>query len=93
MRSWVGRTYAGVMALAIAYYFWNYSLEKIGAPRTAAFSNLVPVIALLTALVWLGEIPSIAQLVGTVVILVGLWLTRQEKSDPGTVNVSKERNP
>ena len=93
MLSWVGVTYAGVMALAIAYYFWNYSLEKIGAPRTAAFSNLVPVIALLTALVWLGEIPSIAQLMGTVVILVGLWLTRQEKSDSGTVNVSKERNP
>tara|TARA_B100000586_G_scaffold268694_1_gene245804 strand:- start:489 stop:1454 length:966 start_codon:yes stop_codon:yes gene_type:complete len=78
--SWVGVCYAGVMALAVSYYFWNYSLEKIGAPRTAAFSNLVPVIALGVALIWLGEIPSKPQLIGTGVILVGLWLTRQGNS-------------
>jgi drug/metabolite transporter (DMT)-like permease len=80
--SWIGVAYAGVFALAISYYFWNYSLEKIGAPRTAAFSNLVPVFALSTALVLLGEIPSIAQIIGTGIILIGLWITRQGKSAP-----------
>ncbi len=89
--SWIGVCYAGVMALAVAYYFWNYSLEKIGAPRTAAFSNLVPVIALSTALVLLGEVPSTPQLIGTGIILIGLWITRQGKSDATTSSVNNRK--
>lgn len=89
--SWIGVAYAGIMALAIAYYFWNYSLEKIGAPRTAAFSNLVPVVALSTALVLLKEIPSISQLIGTGIILIGLWITRRGKSGSTMSSVDNQK--
>tara|TARA_B110000438_G_C15810192_1_gene649271 strand:+ start:912 stop:1874 length:963 start_codon:yes stop_codon:yes gene_type:complete len=89
--SWIGVAYAGIMALAIAYYFWNYSLEKIGAPRTAAFSNLVPVVALSTALILLKEIPSTSQLIGTGIILIGLWITRRGKSGSTMSSVANQK--
>ncbi len=53
--AWFGVGYAGILAIAVAYLIWNYGLEHIGAPRTAAFSNLVPVVALITAAIWLSE--------------------------------------
>ena len=47
--------YSGVLAIAVAYLIWNHGLEHIGGPRTSAFSNLVPVVALITAALWLGD--------------------------------------
>jgi drug/metabolite transporter (DMT)-like permease len=40
------------------------------------YSNLVPVAALATAWIWLNEVPSSGQIIGAVVILSGLWISR-----------------
>ena len=68
--------YAGVLAIAVAYLIWNYGLEHIGGPRTAAFANLVPVVALITAALWLGEDPSPTQIIGAIIIIAGVWIAR-----------------
>ena len=73
---WFGVVYSGVLAIAVAYLIWNHGLEHIGGPRTAAFSNLVPVVALITAAVWLGEDPGPTQIVGAVIIIGGVWIAR-----------------
>ena len=73
---WFGVVYSGVLAIAVAYLIWNHGLERIGGPRTAAFSNLVPVVALITAAVWLGEDPGPTQIVGAIIIIGGVWIAR-----------------
>lgn len=74
--AWASVAYAGIMAIAIAYLLWNRGVERIGGPRTAAFSNLVPVVALVTAALWIGERPSPLQITGATVIIAGVWLAR-----------------
>ena len=74
--AWLGVVYSGVLAIAVAYLIWNYGLEHIGGPRTAAFSNLVPVVALITAALWLGEDPGPTQVVGAIIIIAGVWVAR-----------------
>lgn len=74
--AWVGVFYAGVMSIAVAYLLWYRGVEHIGSSRTAAFSNLVPVVALVVAWLWLGEQPTGVQLGGAAVIIGGVWLTR-----------------
>jgi drug/metabolite transporter (DMT)-like permease len=46
----------------------------------------VPVVALVTAWVWLGETPTALQVAGAVVILAGLAATRRGRrgQDPGS---------
>ena len=44
--------------------------------RTAAFSNLVPVVALVAAALWLGEDPGRTQIVGAGIIIAGVWIAR-----------------
>ena len=74
--AWVGVVYAGVLSIAVAYVLWYRGVQLLGNSRTAVYSNLVPVTALLTAWLWLGERPTPPQLLGACVILAGLWLSR-----------------
>ncbi len=81
---WFAVVYSGVLAIAVAYLIWNHGLEHIGGPRTAAFSNLVPVVALITAALWLGEDPRPTQIVGAIIIIGGVWIARMAgQASPG----------
>ena len=73
---WLGAAYSGVLAIAVAYVIWNHGLEHIGGPRTAAFTNLVPVVALIAAAVWLDEEPGPTQITGAIIIIGGVWIAR-----------------
>jgi len=75
--AWLGVAYAGFLSIGLAYLLWYRGVERLGNNRTAIYSNLVPVAALITAWLWLGEVPTPVQLSGAAVILVGLtvaWL-------------------
>src|SRR5206468_6529990 len=73
---WLAVLYSGVFALVIAYLFWYRGVRVIGPTRTAMYSNLQPVIAVLVAWLVLGETPTLWQGVGAVSIMAGLLLTR-----------------
>ena len=78
--AWFGVMYAGFLAIGLAYVLWYRGVEKLGNSRTAVYSNLVPVAALFTAWLWLGETPTRLQLLGAVVILIGLTVARMGQS-------------
>jgi drug/metabolite transporter (DMT)-like permease len=77
--AWAAVVYAGVFAIALAYLLWYRGVEAIGSSKTAAFSNLIPVVALTTAAIWLGERPTALQLGGAAIVIGGVWLTRSER--------------
>ncbi|HAT38602.1 MAG TPA: hypothetical protein DCS75_08900 [Gemmatimonadetes bacterium] len=83
--AWWAIFYAGLFALALAYVIWYHGVEKLGNSRTAVYSNLVPVWALITAWIWLGERPEILQLLGAASILIGLTISRLGQTSPTVV--------
>jgi drug/metabolite transporter (DMT)-like permease len=76
MGAWAAMLYSGLGALVIAYLFWYRGVRVIGPTRSAMYSNLQPLVALLVAWPMLGEMPTAWQGVGTVCIMAGLLLTR-----------------
>jgi drug/metabolite transporter (DMT)-like permease len=74
--SWFGIAYAGTLAIGVAYVLWNRSVRRVGNASTAIYGNLVPVVALGAAWIWLGEVPTGLQLAGTALILGFLLLAR-----------------
>jgi len=74
--AWFGVAYAGVLAIGLAYVLWNRGIKTIGSSRTAAYQNLTPVVALLVAWIWLGEVPAALQLGGAGVVLAGVSVAR-----------------
>jgi drug/metabolite transporter (DMT)-like permease len=73
---WGAVVFAGVLALGLSYLLWYRGVHRLGSARTAAYSNLVPVMALLGAWVLLGEVPTGVQWAGAAVILGGIVLAR-----------------
>lgn len=74
--AWIAIFYASVLSMGLAYLFWYRGLKVLGATRTAVYSNVQPVIALIVAWIFLHESPTIWQGVGTGTIITGLFLTR-----------------
>ena len=74
--AWAGLVYSGLFAIALAYLIWSYGVRKIGSTRTAIYSNITPVVALLVAWPALGESPTLGQLAGAAVIFSGVYLVR-----------------
>lgn len=71
--------YSGVLSIAVAYLFWYRGVRVLGSTRTATFSNVVPVLALVVAWIWLGEVPTLLQVAGAAVIIGGVRLTRRAR--------------
>jgi drug/metabolite transporter (DMT)-like permease len=75
-QAWGAVLYASVLSMGVAYLFWYRGLRVLGPTRTAVYSNLQPVIAILVAWIFLSETPTVWQGVGTGTIITGLFLTR-----------------
>ncbi len=74
--AWVGTVFSALGALVVAYLIWYRGVARLGATRTAIYSNFTPVVTLLSAWPLLGEVPSVWQLCGAAGIFGSLALIR-----------------
>jgi drug/metabolite transporter (DMT)-like permease len=79
--AWAGLAYAAVLSLVVAYLLWNRSVKAVGGTRTAIYMCVTPLFAVAGAWLLLGERPHPLQGLGAVLIVVGVLLTRSEKSE------------
>jgi drug/metabolite transporter (DMT)-like permease len=65
----------GGLAGALAIHLFARAVILLGAGRASAFPAMVPPTTLMIGLVALGEVPSLVQLAGLAVVLLGFLLT------------------
>ncbi|MBP7064408.1 DMT family transporter [Ferrovibrio sp.] len=73
---WAGFGYTAILAGALGYLWWYEGVARLGAARAASYSYLIPVFALISAVLVLGEDFSLLQGIGTAIVLGGLVATR-----------------
>jgi drug/metabolite transporter (DMT)-like permease len=82
MGTWIALIYSALFALCVSYTIWYMAVREIGSARTSVYSNLVPIVAMITAVVTLGERLTILRVVGASAVLFGVALTRVGKTAP-----------
>lgn len=66
--------YMGIFPGAIGYVSWAFVLAHLPASKAGSFLYLVPVVAIIIAWAWLGEIPTVLAAIGGVLVLLGVIL-------------------
>jgi len=74
--TWVKLVYSSFFAICVAYTIWYAAVREIGSARTSVYSNLLPIVAMITAYLWLGEPIGPAKILGATAVLAGIALTR-----------------
>ncbi len=72
---WGNILYLGIFGTALGFVWFYQGIEYIGATRAGLFINLVPISAIFMAFLLLGEPITVSLLVGTVLVLSGVYLT------------------
>lgn len=77
--TWVALVYSAMLALCVSYLIWYVAVRQIGSARTSAYSNVIPLVAMAVAFVWLGEPIGWSKIAGAAAVLAGVAVTRLER--------------
>ena len=72
--AWAALFYMAVFSSALAYVFYYWLLRYLEASQLAAFTYLLPVLATMLGIVWLGEKGSLMQVTGGALALGGVYV-------------------
>jgi drug/metabolite transporter (DMT)-like permease len=72
--AWFSVLYLTVAGTLLAFFWWNLAIQRVGAGRTAVFTNLVPVFGVLLSWFVLDERLTVVQLLGGLLTLAGVWV-------------------
>lgn len=78
--AWASIAYAGVLSIGLAYMIWYYGVGVLGNTRTSTYSNLTPIVAVLSAWVMLGDRPKLLQVLGAAVIIGGVTIAQATRA-------------
>ena len=81
-RALVCSLFSGVLSVSVGNFLWIWGTTIIGSTRTAVYSNVSPVFAAIGGYILLGETITLLQVIGGVIIFVGLYLSKE--SPPAT---------
>lgn len=67
--------FLGLGASALCFVTWNFSVKVLGAVKTSVYIYMVPVVTVITSVLVLNEKLTVISGVGTILILMGLFLS------------------
>ncbi len=78
--SWVSAVLLGVLCTGIAFVFYYRLIARIGAPRTATVTYLIPLFGVIWAWLLLGESVTLSMVLAGALILAGVGLSQQREA-------------
>ena len=85
--AWASLLYLAIFSSAVAYILYYWLLRYLEASQLAAFSYLLPVLATILGIVWLGESGSWGQLLGGALALGGVYWIESGRAPSATTSV------
>ena len=73
---WLAVLYLALLCSVFGYVAWYYVLSRTEAGKAAVFLNLIPLFAIILSFS-IGELPTYLFLIGTMLIIYGVYLTQR----------------
>lgn len=89
-RGWSAIVFLGLFGTALAFTWYAEAVQRIGATRSAAFINLVPVSAVILGALVLGERLDVAVLAGGALVITGVFITNRAGARLAAATYRKE---
>jgi drug/metabolite transporter (DMT)-like permease len=89
---WLAILYLGAIPTSLAFSTWAYALSRMPAGQLGISTYIVPPLAIIMSLIFFGVIPALLAIVGGVICLVGVALSRRRtvaKSVPQVEEVTQ----
>ncbi len=77
-----GVVYLGAIPTALAFSTWAYALSRMPAGQLGVSTYIVPPLAIILGLIVFAEVPSPVAIIGGVICLVGVALSRRRSRVP-----------
>lgn len=85
-KSSVDILYLGLGASALCFVTWNFAVKELGAVKTSVYIYMVSVITVITSVLILHEKLTLLAGIGTVLTLIGLFLSEYKPERNRTKN-------
>jgi drug/metabolite transporter (DMT)-like permease len=69
--------YSGVFSTGLAYALWHVGVRQLGGSHASIFQNFVTLMAVTVSWLFLGEKPTLPQLIGGIAIIIGVLVMRR----------------
>lgn len=86
---WLILIYSGALSTGLALPMWSFGVRHAGAAHAAIIQNLVPLVAVIAAWVFRGEVLTIPQLIGGTLIIGGLVIMRSTRTVTASPIIAK----
>lgn len=90
--TWLSLLYSIFFVTVYGLVVWYIGIQKIGASHTMVYMYITPFVAVVFTAIWAKEHVSLQQLIGGLIIFLGLWFVKSEKPEKKLVvseNISK----
>lgn len=77
---------SGIRGFRTLLLTWNFAVKKLGAVKTSVYIYMVPVITVVTSVLILHEQLTLLEEIGTVLALIGLFLSEHKTERKGAKN-------
>ncbi len=76
INGWLSWGYTAIFGAALGFVWYCAGIVRIGIVRGMVYGFFIPVVAILTSVLFFGEIMTVVQLLGAVIVLAGVKMTR-----------------
>lgn len=74
---WLSNVFSGAISMGIGNVLWIWCVKKIGSIRTSLYNNMAPVFTIIVGYIFIGETFGVIKIIGTVIIFVGMYITKK----------------
>ncbi|MDW7675164.1 MAG: DMT family transporter [Bacillota bacterium] len=87
MVAWGSLGYLAIFCSLIAFLFYNYGLRAVPPNQAVNILNSVPVFGALIGYFFLGEILTMLQAIGGIVVIIGVYISFSAKSNSKDIEI------